>query len=241
MQQQLFQDIDPVMLALFGLGAVLAIVSTIWFLVVGFRQHVLWGVAMLLGCGFAHFAFLIVHFKKAWAPTLLAIVATVLMMVPAVLVAMKLNELQVTGVEQRVQVPGDPADPSAGVTEQRITLTGAKREEYAKLGKSKKWAVIQWANKDVTDDDVEALHGMTELRELDLSDSQVTDEGLHAIEGSDKLGILRLARTAVTEAGFKEHVEPMAALMELDLRGTKVPAKVGREWKAKVPGRKLLQ
>ena len=248
MQQAMpFPDIHPAFFVMLAVGGLISMVAAIWFLIVGFQEHVLWGVGMLF-CGFTHFVFLLVHFKKAWKPALLQLFAAVVIAVPLVAIVAKLNEIQTTAAEQSVPAPPkrvDPLDPAAAdevpATERRITLTGATRDEYAKLGKTKAWAVIQWANADVTDDDLEALHGMTELRELDLSGAQVTDDGLHAVEDCEKLEVLRLARTAVTEEGFREHVLPIETLTTLDIRGTKIPKKVGQEWKAARPGRKLLQ
>ena len=248
-----FADIHPALFVVFGLGALLSIVATIWFLIVGFQEHILWGLGMLV-CGFTHFAFLIVHFKKAWMPMLLSLFAAGVMLVPTVIIAVKLGEAQALA-DAKAHPDGHaapaparqldpfevPAPDEAPTPTKSITLTGLEREDYAKLARSKKWTAIQWANPDVTDDDLEVLHGMAELRELDLSGTQVTDEGLHAIEGCEKLEVLKLARTGVTEAGFREHVLPIETLTTLDIRGSKVPKKVGREWKAAAPGRTLLQ
>ena len=253
MMPQPFADIHPALFAMLAVGALLSMVATIWFLIVGFQEHVLWGLGMLF-CGFVHFAFLIVHFKKAWMPTLLALLALVVMGIPTVVIVAKLVDAQIEAEAQAhpgwqaapppVGRPDPfevPAPDEAPAPTKAITLTGADREDYTKLARSKKWTAIEWANADVTDDDLEVLHGMAELRELDLSGTQVTDDGLHAIEGCDKLEVLKLARTAVTEEGFREHVLPIETLMTLDLRGTKVPKKLGREWEKAVAGRKVTQ
>ena len=243
-----FPDIHPAFFVIFAVGVLVSLVATIWFLVVGFQEHIAWGLGMLFFGSLVEFVFLLAQFKKAWKPALLRLTGVALVGVALIAFVVKLNEVQTTAAEQNVPAPPkrvDPLDPAAAdaipATERRITLTGATREEYAKLGKTKAWAFIQWANADVTDDDLEALHGMTELRELDLSGTQVTDDGLHAVEDCEKLEVLRLARTAITEEGFREHVEPIETLMTLDIRGTKIPKKVGVEWKAARAGRKLLQ
>lgn len=281
-----FQDVPPALVALYLLGLLLSLGAGIWFLVVGFKQDVLWGLAMLCGCGFGQLAFLIVHFQKAWKPALLALTGTMFMLVPAGIIGTQLGatvaEMQAKAAEQEAQraakaaqeaaqeaavraanpvaetpvpveptVPDEPTvkptppvkptAPTAKAPTTNITLTGAKRSAYKQLLLSKAWTVIRWANADVTDADLEVLHGFAELRELDLSNTQVTDEGLHAIEACDKLEVLKLNGTAVTEEGFREHVLPIETLTTLDIRGTKIPKKVGREWKAAAEGRTLQQ
>lgn len=60
--------------ALLFLGLVISVVAGIWFLVVAFRQSVLWG----LGCLFVPFVplvFLIVHWAEAKRPFLWSLVA----------------------------------------------------------------------------------------------------------------------------------------------------------------------
>ena len=278
-----FQDISPALVALYGFGLLLSMAAGIWFLVVGFKEHVLWGLAMLCGCGFGQLAFLIVHFKKAWMPMLLSLTGTVFMVVPTGIAVTKLQaaqaQMEAQAAEQEAQraakeaadraanppvadpvetpapdVAPDPVEPPAPPTPgpkprppivsvggKTVILTGAKREAYAKLAGSKEWTAIHWANPDVTDADLEVLHGMTALRLLDLANTQVTDEGLHALEDAVKLEVLNLAGTAVTEEGFREHVLPIKTLILLDIRRTEIPKKAGREWKAAAKGRTLLQ
>jgi internalin A len=48
------------------------------------------------------------------------------------------------------------------------------------------------------------LHGLTELRWLDLSSTQVTDAGLVHLHGLTRLQDLNLGRTQVTDAGVAE-------------------------------------
>lgn len=236
-----FQVEDQILLIPIALGALLTFAGSVWLVVRAFQVHVAWGLAALFGCGLGQLVFLFAHFKRAAPPTLLALAGVTIMAVPVGIVGLRGAKIQDTAQTQEVGRGGPGAADETEVKEQRITLTGAKREEYAKLKLSRTWAVVQWANKDVTDADVELLHGCTLVRELDLSDTQVTDEGLHVLEDFEKLERLVLARTGVTEAGFKEHIEPIVTLMELDLRGTKVPGKLARDWQAKVPGRKLLR
>jgi len=221
-----------------GIGLLLGAIASIWLLVRAFGAGIGWGLAVLLVPVFGHVVFFFAHFKKAIWPTLLMLLGMCLIAAPAVFLFLKGKEVSKDAVIQSVPAKTNAA-PGADEPELRLTLTAAKREDYAQLKSNKSFAVIQWANKDVTDDDSELLHGMVKLRELDLNDTAITDEALHVLEDMPKLEILRLARTKITEAGFKEHIEPMDTLMELDLRGTKVPAKSARDWKAAKPGRKL--
>lgn len=219
------------------IGALLSFAAWVWLLVRAFGAGVGWGLAVFFIPVFGHLVFFFAHFKKAIWPTLLMLLASGLVAAPVAFMAIKGTEISKDAVIQSVPAKSNAAGDDG--PELRLTLTGAKREDYAQLKTNKNFAVIQWANKDVSDEDADLLHGMVKLRELDLNDTLVTDEALHVLEDMPKLEILRLARTKITEAGFKEHVEPIETLMELDLRGTKVPAKLARDWKAAKPGRKL--
>jgi len=222
-----------------ALGVLVAVVASIRLLIQAFRVHVGWGLAVFFIPLLGPFAFLAAHFRKALWPLVLFLFACLLIAAPAGYMALKGKEIARDAVVQTVPAR-DNASTSDDGPEQRIALTGAKREDYAQLKANKNFAVVQWSNADVTDADTELLHGMGKLRELDLNGTAITDDALHVLEDMPKLEILRVARTAITEAGFKEHIEPIETLMELDVRGTKVPAKLAREWKAAKPGRKLL-
>ena len=111
---------------------------------------------------------------------------------------------------------------SAKQDEERITLTKADPSQYAVLRGKKNFAVIQWANADVTDDHVEMLRGMTELRELDLNTAAITDRSLAVIATLPKLESLRIGYAAITDEGFRQHILPLANLKQLDLTGSKV-------------------
>ncbi len=125
--------------------------------------------------------------------------------------------------------------------EERLTLTGAKPSEYEILNAKKTFAVLQWANADVTDELVERLRDMPNLRELDLDGTAITDKSLALIATLPKLRSLRLAGTKITDDGFRQHIVPLTAIMELDLTGTAVKGQTGRDWKVAVPDRKLTK
>jgi hypothetical protein len=59
------------------IGLLIGLVGTIWFLVIAFKESVLWG----LGCLFLPFVsliFLIMHFGKSWRPLALHVLGIVL-------------------------------------------------------------------------------------------------------------------------------------------------------------------
>lgn len=135
-----------------------------------------------------------------------------------------------------------PAAPAAdGPSGEVLGLTGANPAEYEILRAKKTFAVIQWANKDVTDEHVELLRGMDDLRELDLNSSQVTDKALPVLAALPKLESLRLLGTKITDDGFRAHLLPLPNLRRLDLTGTAVKGPTAREWKAARPDRELVR
>lgn len=125
--------------------------------------------------------------------------------------------------------------------ETHLTLTGWDQKDYSVLRARPKAALVQMANKDVTDDTLHNLESMDGLRELDLSDSQVTDAGLATLAKLPALETLRLARTSITDAGFKEHLASKESLKMLDLTGTTVTADTVSNWKKAKQGRRALR
>jgi hypothetical protein len=125
--------------------------------------------------------------------------------------------------------------------ERHLTLTGWDRKDYSAIASSNDAIVLQMANPDVTDETLQYLAGMTQLRELDLNNSQVSDAGLKILTQLPALRDLRLARTKVTDEGFREHLLGKESLMNLELTGTAIASKTLREWKAAVPERKYLK
>lgn len=129
----------------------------------------------------------------------------------------------------------------AGGTDEVLALTGAKPSEYEVLRTKRSAAVLKWANPDVTDDHVELLRGMPNLREVDLNSSQVTDRSLELLAALPKLESLRLLGTRITDDGFRKHLMPLPNLRRLDLTNTAVKGPTAREWKAAAPGREVLR
>ena len=101
--------------------------------------------------------------------------------------------------------------------------------------------VLQMANADVTDETLQLLIEMTQLRELDLNNSQVSDAGLAALARLPALERLRLANTRITNEGFNEYLATSSTLVELDLRGTSVAKESVTRWRKAQPGRRALR
>jgi len=73
----------------------------------------------------------------------------------------------------------------------------------------------------ITDDGLQCLKGLTQLRKLDLDDTKITDAGLAPLKGLTQLPRLDLENTQITDAGL-EYLKGMTQLEQLDLDGTKV-------------------
>jgi hypothetical protein len=221
-------QIDYTFAALLAVGMLLIVVGGIWLLVRAFQQSVVWGLLCLLVPG-AAIVFFFVHFNKAFLPTGIALLGLLFCASPAYNL-LNPPPIQDTAQEEQKKVK----DPTGEVkTETRITLTGAKREEYAKLWKQDTYAVIQWANEDVSDDDTVKLEGMKQLREIDLNSSKITNKTLEVLGELKTLEIIRIANTKATPEGVEKLLLNLPNLKELDARGLKVPGKVLRDWKAK--------
>jgi hypothetical protein len=210
-------------------GAVLAAVGYLWLVVRAFRTHFAWGLAALLLPPIGGFVFALFHLGRAAAPAAVCLLGVFAAAAPAVL-----NRMAGDRVADTARVETKPG-------EDRLTLTGAKASEYEVLRGNKSFAVVQWANPDVTDEQAELLRGLDDLRELDLNSSQVTDKTLELLAGLPKLQSVRLAGTKITDAGFRKHLLPLERLTELDLTGTAVTGPTAREWKAARPDRKLVR
>lgn len=125
--------------------------------------------------------------------------------------------------------------------ERHLTLTGWDQQDYSVIATFPDTIVLQMANADVTDETLQFIKEMKQLRELDLNNSQVTDAGLGIISQLPNLRDLRLARTKITDEGFRQHLLELKNLMSLELTGTNIASKTVREWKAGKPDRKALK
>ena len=66
-------------LGLMGIGAIIAVIAGIWFLVVAFSESVLWGLGCLL-IPFVSLIFLIMHWDKAGKPFLVNVLGFALIL-----------------------------------------------------------------------------------------------------------------------------------------------------------------
>jgi len=125
--------------------------------------------------------------------------------------------------------------------ELHITLTGWDRNDYDSLTRRPETIVLQMANQDVTDQTLDYLADMSQLRELDLNDTQITDAGLAKLARLPALQSLRLRGTKITDDGFRRHIDDMPSLTQLDLRQTAVSAEAVELWKSGNENRRAFQ
>ena len=76
----------------------------------------------------------------------------------------------------------------------------------------------------ITDEDIEHLRGLSQLRYLHLRGTQVTDKGVENLRALSQLQGLDLHGTKVTDKGL-EHFRGLSQLQGLDLYGTKITDK----------------
>ncbi|WP_339907125.1 hypothetical protein [Symmachiella dynata] len=125
-----------------------------------------------------------------------------------------------------------------GVTEPGIVrpfwIPDAVDDEYLEL--FLRGTGVWLSDTQVSDAGLKYLHGLTNLRELDLRNTQVTDAGLEQLRGLTKLVELSLAMTQVSDEGFQK-LRGLTKLRYLDLRNTQV----GDEGLAHLPGATKLE
>jgi hypothetical protein len=131
--------------------------------------------------------------------------------------------LAIVGLGERERVIGG---------ERYLNLTGWDRDGYGILAERPDVAVLEMGNADVTDATLVLLADLPRLRELTLNDTAVTDAGLATLARLPALETLRLARTQVTPGGLRAFLEaPPSRLVQLDVSGLNIPAKMLRDWK----------
>ena len=206
--------------------AVLAI-GYLWLVLKAFQKNLVWGIGSFLFAPIG-LLFALLNLRKVLGPVAVMALGTTIAVGPLALNLLFPAKPQDTAQVEKKEIVKD----GQIAFEERITLTGAKREEYGKLA-GKKFAVVQWANADVTDDDATALAGMDTLREVDLNSSQITDKTLALLAEVKSLRVLKIANTKATTEGVQKLLLPRTNLLELDVRGLKLTRKDLQEWKAK--------
>src|SRR5262245_16370300 len=119
-------------------AALVAIVAWIWLLVRAFKVRVAWGLGIFLLPPLA-LLFILLHWRRAWAPTLVLLLAGTVAAVP----------YGVNIFQQRFVDLGPREKTVEG--ELHITLTGWDQQDYAILAHKPKTVVLQMANADVND------------------------------------------------------------------------------------------
>lgn len=126
--------------------------------------------------------------------------------------------------------------------ERHITLTGWDHPaaDYERLMLPRDTVVLQVANPDVTDEEVERLEDLELLRELDLNNSQVTDACLPILAKLPALRRLKLRGTRITDEGFRVHLAGKESLEQLDVSGTAILPETVAKWRGAKEGRRAL-
>jgi hypothetical protein len=209
-------------------GLVVGAAGYFWLVIAAFKVSKLWGFGILLFPPLA-IVFVSAHFRKSVAPLVVFLISGVLLGAPY---AINYYHENFGGLGPREKIVNG---------ELHITLTGWDGTDYSFLEQKRATVVLQMANPTVTDETLNYLRGMDQLRELDLNDTQVTDKGLIVVAGLPRLEELRLARTKISDEGFRKHLRAKDSLLKLDLTGTKVKGKSKREWKKAKAGRDYLE
>lgn len=199
-------------------GLAIAFIGFLWLVGRAFDRSAWWGVGSILPP--VALLFGLTHLRRAWPPLAVILVGLAVAAAPVVIVRFVSPTIDLG--ERDKMVDG----------ERHLTLTGWDKTDYAAALRQRPDTVVLFvANPDVTDATLESVKDMTELRELDLNDTQVTDAGLKAIAGLPNLKVLMVSRTKVTEAGVKEHLLSKPGLTEIHVQGLGIPTRVLREWK----------
>ena len=198
-------------------GLVLVALGHLWLVVRAFRTGTRWGLTALLLGPVGGLVYAVAHRRRALAPVAVVLVGGLVVASP-----IAINRLVPAKKEEVKNVTTGETD---------LTVTGLAGYDYASLRAKTDLTVLQMANPDVTDADVEHLRGLTALKRLDLSDTAVTDASLPALAALPALEDVKLARTKVTDAGVKKLLAEAKALRAIDVRGTDAKAATLRDWK----------
>jgi hypothetical protein len=228
-------DSEVAQFGLMAVGAVVSLVGAVWLVVRAWQVHWAWGLGSLLVPLVAP-VFVLLHFRRSLGPVLVMLLGGALAATPTVVNLVRGPQIQTTAQTEQKEVQRD----GQTVVEERLTLTGAKREEYEKL-RGRKFAVVQWANADVTDADAELLRGMDSLREVDLSSTQITDTTLELLAGLPNLEVVKVKDTKATAEGVRKHLLALPKLRQLDTRGLNVPPQVLQDWKGEDKGKRYAK
>ena len=189
-------------------------------------EYIFWSGLVVLAVGAIWFLLVLVRGprKRIWVPALTIILGLGLMGAPAM-------------IDRYIPVDLGPRERMVE-GERHITLTGWDGQSYGFLTQKPDTIVLQIGNSDVTDETLDYLSGMTELKQLDLNDSAITDEGLACIRQLSQMERLLLRGTRITDDGFRKHLLPMKNLKQVDFSQTAISPELIDEWKAAASGRR---
>jgi Leucine Rich Repeat (LRR) protein len=105
--------------------------------------------------------------------------------------------------------------------ENYLVITFEKLGGSVRVDDAGRIVALSCDNTAVTDLLLRRLARTTTLTYLSLAGTQISDDGLQHLQNMKQLKVLSLARTAVTDAGLKQ-LQPLGQLEYLGLRGTKV-------------------
>ncbi len=220
-------NIDDIAYYILGVGAALVLIAYVWFLIRAFRTDPIWGWCMFVPLTILPFS--LFRLRQARGPLGLLLLGGVV-----ISFAMVYSKL-----EQRFRTFGERERIVEG--ERHITLTGWDKSDYSLLVERSDVVVLQMANPDVTNETLQYLQGLEQLRELDLENTSITDEGLAILAKLPALESLRLSNTKITDEGFRKYLLEKESLLNLDLTGTKgVLSKTLREWRKLREGRRYV-
>jgi hypothetical protein len=231
-------------------GLALLLVGWAALVVKAFRQSAGWGLLCLIPPLFLFF--ILLRPRKAWLPAVIMLVGILTGAGP--LIANRLlpvdlgpRENLVNGDLEITLTGWDNSEPTGiGVVSRRLsrwlnrTANGWDRRDYSLLQTRTEVVYLQMANADVTDETLDYLRGLRNLRRLDLSDSQITDDGLQALQDLPALDTLYIKRTAVTDRGVRDYLLSLQSLKRLDLSGTDTTPEARKAWREAVPGRMTI-
>jgi hypothetical protein len=210
-------------------GFIMLLLGYLWLIIAAFQLHRRWGIATMLFPP-TLIPLLYKHRQAVLGPTMLIIAGTLLISGAYGVNYYTTHHLDLGEREKMVEL------------ERHLTLTGWDKADYSFLRNKTDTVVLQMANADVTDDTLDFLADMKQLRELDVSYSQVSDAGLARLKTLPALAKLFVRKTALTDEGFREQLLNQETLLELDARNTGIKSATLREWKEKQPElRKFLK
>lgn len=210
-------------------GLSLVALGMFWLITEAFLTHWGWGLGVLALFPLMAPIYLVKHWRSARGPFLLMLLGLAIAATPPIWSRARPIDL-------------GPIDKEVN-GERHLTLTGWDRPpyDYVLLRQKPDTVLLQMANRDVTDDTLRFLDGMTQLRELDLNHTRITDAGLAALAQLPALETLRISDTAITDAGFKEHIATLPNLKRLEARETAISADAIQEWRKAKPGRRATR